>query len=393
MGMISFEHAFEIVMGSLKKTGTEQVPFTSSLNRILAEAVTSDMNLPPFDKATVDGFACRRSDLGSELRILETIAAGTMPQLEIHPGTCSRIMTGAPIPHGADIVFMVEDSVLLEGEKVRFSGNFSKDNISRKGEDIVCGDIVLLPGTRIRAQEIAVLATVGATTVTVGKRPLVGVISSGDELAEPYEKPSPAGIRNSNAYQLMAQIETVGGQGRYMGIVKDDRDITAACLREAFGSCNIVLITGGVSMGDFDFIPSVMKDLGVKILFDAVRIQPGKPTTFGIKDDIVVFGLPGNPVSSFVQFELLVKPYIYAVMGHDFSPPRQNMKCATAYTRRSSDRLGFVPVSVNDRGEASVVEYHGSAHISALSRASGLIEMKPGQTTIEKGDLISVRQI
>jgi molybdopterin molybdotransferase len=369
------------------------IPFTSSLHRVLAQVVASDMDLPPFDKATVDGFACRRADLGSELLILETIAAGKMPQFKILPGTCSRIMTGAPVPDGADIVFMVEDSETGDNGKVRFAGSNSKDNISRQGEDIKCGDSVLLPGTLLRAQDIAVMAAVGATSVKVGKKPLVAVISSGDELAEPHEKPSPAGIRNSNAYQLMAQSETAGAEGRYMGIVKDDRENTAHCLRKAIGSSDIVLLTGGVSMGDFDFIPAVMEDLGVDILFDAIRIQPGKPTTFGIKDDTVVFGLPGNPVSSFVQFELLVKPYIYGMMGHNYKPPRHAMKSAEDFTRRSSGRLGLFPVRINEQGEALVVEYHGSAHISALSGAFGLIEMNIGQSAIKKGDILSVRQI
>ncbi len=391
--MITFDEAYEIVMRSAFTTGTEKIQFTSSLNRILAQSVESDMDMPPFNKATVDGFACRRVDLGSELAILETIAAGKAPEFVVTEKKCSRIMTGAAIPQGADMVFMVEDSRLIDEDRVRFTGSSSKDNISYRGEDIKNGDTVISSGILIRPQDIAVMAAVGCTTVAVGKKPVVAVISSGDELVEPGEKPGISSIRNSNAYQLLAQIERAGASGRYMGIARDNKEQTHNIIKKAIKESDVVLITGGVSMGDFDFIPSVIEELGVKILFSRINIQPGKPTTFGIHPDALVFGLPGNPVSSFIQFELLVRPLLCKMTGHDFKPVAWSLPFRDSYTRRSSDRLGLLPVTLSDEGEVSVVEYHGSAHISALSGAVGIVAFPAGKKTIEKGETVSVRQI
>jgi molybdopterin molybdotransferase len=393
MEMITFDEAYEIVMRSAFTSGNETIHFTDSLNRILAKSVKSDMDMPPFNKATVDGFACRRVDLGSDLEILETIAAGKAPEFNVTEKRCSRIMTGAALPNGADMVFMVEDSELIGGDRVRFTGISSKDNISYRGEDVKRGDTVLLPGMIIRPQDIAVLAAVGCTMVTVSKKPVVAVISSGDELVEPDEKPGISKIRNSNAYQLLSQIERAGATGRYMGIARDDKGQTHDIIKKAIAESEVVLITGGVSMGDFDFIPSVIEGLGVKILFSRINIQPGKPTTFGIHPDAIVFGLPGNPVSSFMQFELLVRPLLCKMMGHDFKPVTWRLPLRDTYSRRSTDRLGILPVTLSDEGEVSVVEYHGSAHISSLSGAVGIIPLAAGKKTIEKGEIVSVRQI
>ena len=393
MEMITFDEAYEIVMRSVFTTGTETIHFTDALHRILAQRVESDMDMPPFNKATVDGFACRREDLGSELEILETIAAGKAPERVVTVKKCSRIMTGAALPQGADMVFMVEDSELIDGEHVRFTGSGSKDNISYKGEDILLGDTVLASGMIIKPQDIAVLAAVGCTNVEVGKKPVVAVISSGDEIVEPEVKPGISSIRNSNAYQLLAQIERAGASGRYMGIARDNKEQTHEIIKKAISESDVVLITGGVSMGDFDFIPSVIEELGVKILFSRINIQPGKPTTFGIHPKALVFGLPGNPVSSFIQFELLVRPLLCKMMGHDFKPVTWKLPFGESYSRRSSDRLGLLPVTLSDEGEVLVVEYHGSAHISALSNAVGIVSFAVGERTIEKGEIVSVRQI
>jgi molybdopterin molybdotransferase len=393
MEIITFDEAFEIVMRSAFAMGTETVHFADSLNRILAQSVESDMDMPPFNKATVDGFACKRVDLGSELQILETIAAGKAPGIIVTEKKCSRIMTGAPLPKGADMVFMVEDSELIGGDRVRFKGISSKDNISFRGEDIKHGDTVLSQGMIIRPQDIAVLAAAGCTIVTVSKKPVVAVISSGDELVEPDQKPGISEIRNTNAYQLLAQIERAGASGRYMGIARDNKEQTSDIIKKAIAESDVVLITGGVSMGDFDFIPSVIEALGVKILFSRVNIQPGKPTTFGIHPDALAFGLPGNPVSSFIQFELLVRPLLCKMMGHDFKPVTWRLPFSESYSRRSSDRLGLLPVILCGEGEVSVVEYHGSAHISALSGALGIVSFPVGKKSIEKGEIVSVRQI
>jgi molybdopterin molybdotransferase len=351
------------------------------------------MDMPPFDKATVDGYACPRESLNDDLEVLEIIAAGSAPEKKIGPGQCSKIMTGAPVPEGADMVFMVEDSTLLPGGKVRFTGSSSKDNISPRGEDIRTGNILAARGRLIKPQDIAMMALSGTTSVEVSKLPVVTVISSGNELVEPEDRPGNFSIRNSNAYQLMAQIERSGATGRYLGIARDDEASTLHLVNKALDISDIVLITGGVSMGDFDLVPGVLEQAGVKILFSRIKIQPGRPTTFGVHRKALVFGLPGNPVSSFVQFELLVRPLICRMTGSEFVPEIKTFIMKESYFRRTSERMGLIPVYITEDGMAAPVPYHGSAHISAFSKATGLITMPEGILAVEKGEKVNVRQI
>jgi molybdopterin molybdotransferase len=393
MDTITFEKAYEIVMKLAFRTGTEIISFTDSLNRVLASDIKSDMNMPPFNKSTVDGFACRKADMEDDLEIIETIPAGVKPKLAISDKQCSRIMTGAPIPEGADMVFMVEDSLILPSGKVKFTAPFYKENIAIKGEDVREGDIVLTSGMIIRPQEIAVMATVGCSSVVVTKMPKVAVISSGDELVEPFEKPGLAQIRNTNAYQLMAQISRTGAIGKNYGIARDDEQATYDIVKKAISESDILLITGGVSMGDFDFVPSVLEKAGVKILFSRVKVQPGKPTTFGVHTDTLVFGLPGNPVSSFIQFELLVKPLIYKMMRAEFEPLSIFLPMAQKFSRKYADRMAWIPVEITKEGLVNPIEYHGSAHISSLVLANGIIALPIGEKFIEKGAIVGVRQV
>jgi molybdopterin molybdotransferase len=237
------------------------------------------------------------------------------------------------------------------------------------------------------------MATVGSALVTVSRMIRVSVISSGDELVEPSEKPGISQIRNSNAYQLMAQIKRSGALGKYVGIARDNEEETFRIVKQAISQSDIVIITGGVSMGDFDFIPSVLEKAGVKILFSRVKVQPGKPTTFGMHSDALVFGLPGNPVSSFVQFELLARPLICRMMGYTYEPPALPLLMKDSFYRKSADRMGWIPVMISKEGEVSPVEYHGSAHISSLVNADGLIGLQIGKHNIEKGETVSVRQL
>ncbi len=391
--MISFEKAYETVIASAFRTGSEIVSFAETLGRILAQEVISDMDMPPFDKSTVDGFACKRADLDIELSVIETIAAGRNPLKTVHQGECSKIMTGAPLPDGADCVVMVEETETHPSGKIRFTGTYSKKNISLRGEDIKSGDVVLKPGKYVTPQDIALMASVGCTNVQVSILPVIGVISSGDELVEPDESPGLSRIRNSNAYQLMAQAKRAGCSGKYYGIARDDEQLTFEMVKKGVEECDILLLTGGVSMGDFDFIPSVLERAGIKLLFTRVNVQPGKPTTFGIHPDCLVFGLPGNPVSSFIQFEMLVRPLIYYMMGNEWKPFTCELPMQATYSRRSTDRLGLVPVLITDQRQVLPVEYHGSAHISSISVAQGIIAIPPGRNTIEKGEIVSVRQI
>ncbi|MEI6047311.1 MAG: gephyrin-like molybdotransferase Glp [Bacteroidota bacterium] len=391
--MISFEEAFGIVMESVFETETETILFSGSDGRILAEDIFSDIDMPPFNRSAVDGYACHRNDLNNDLEVIEVIAAGREPLRSVGKNKCSKIMTGAIVPDGCDIVIMVEDSETLSSGKVRFNCQNPKINVSFKGEDVKTGDKVLRSGKLIKPQDIAVIASVGHINIRVKKMPTVGVISTGDELVEPSASPGTSQIRNSNAYQLLAQIRRAGGKGSYYGIAPDEEDITFEMVQKAISENDIVLITGGVSMGDFDFVPAIMKRAGVNILFDQVNVQPGKPTTFGVHSKAMVFGLPGNPVSSFIQFETLVRPLISKMMGYKWKPVEQNLPMAVKYERKSTVRMGWLPVTITEKMEVMPVNYHGSAHVSALPEADGIFAVKAGEKTIEKGEIVSVRQI
>lgn len=384
--MISFDEAYRIVMDSVFPAGTERISFREAHGRILAEDIYSDMDMPPFNRAAVDGYACRRADLGKELELVEVIPAGREPVNEVGREQCAKIMTGAIVPDGCDTVFMVEDSEVLPSGRIRFTGSKTKANISLRGEDVRKDDLVLHRGILIRPQDIAVMASTGHVNVNVSKRPEAGIISTGDEIIEPWEKPLRSRIRNSNAYQLAAQVSLAGAKGRYFGIAPDTGETALEIISKALSENDIVILTGGVSMGDFDFIPSFLARAGVKIIFNRVNVQPGKPTTFGVHPKALVFGLPGNPVSSFIQFETLIKPVIHEMMGSAWKPGIRKVRLGQNYQRKSASRQGWIPVTIDGNNEVFPVDYHGSAHITSLSLADGIISIMPGVESLRKGD-------
>jgi molybdopterin molybdotransferase len=389
--MITIEKAYDIVMRNSYHLETERILFKDSLGRILAEDVHSDIEMPPFDKSAMDGYACRSEDLKNTLEIIETIPAGKTPEKLIGKNQCAKIMTGAPIPKGADCVVQVE-LVEVIGNTVRINEIPHKTNISYQGEDVKIGTKVLSKGIKVEAAHIAVFAAVGYTNVLVYKQARVGIISTGDELVEPQDKPSVSQIRNSNGYQLLAQVKACGAIANYIGIAEDTPEDTFNKVSEALNENHIVLLTGGVSMGTFDFVPQVLEKAGVKIEFDAIAVKPGKPTTFGMAGKKFCFGLPGNPVSSYVQFDLLVKPLIYKLMGLDYKPLDIQMPMGVDYNRKGAERKSYFPVFI-ENGEVFPVNYHGSAHIHALSSAHGIASIEIGKKEIKKGERIHVRQI
>lgn len=391
--MIQFEEALSTVTGVNHIASAIRIDFRHSLNRVLAEDILSDMPMPPFDKSAVDGYACRKSDLSEVLEVLEVISAGKAPAKVIGSKQCSKIMTGAPLPDGADVVIMVEDVEELPDNKIKYLKDTVKDNVCYIGEDIQADEVVLEKGTLIKPQHIAVMATVGAVNPLIYNKIKVGVISTGDELVEPDKKPAISQIRNSNAYQLLSQIEKLGAEANYIGIALDTEKSTREMLNKAFANNDVVLLTGGVSMGDFDYVPKVLQELGVQLKFKSIAVQPGRPTVFGVKGQQYIFGLPGNPVSSFVQFELLVKPLVYKLTGVVNESARILLPMGIDYNRKKSTRLSWLPVKINAEGKVFPLEYHGSAHINALTMAHGLIAVPIGITTLKEGELVDVRQI
>ncbi len=391
--MISFEKALETILTSARYMGDERIDFVDSQNRVLAEDVYSDVDMPPFDKAAMDGFACRKEDLGNELEVIETVAAGQIPQKSIDPEQCVRIMTGAMIPEGADTVIMVEQTEMTGEERIRFTGSHTTANIAYRAEDVKEGDVMWKKGEPILASHIAIFAAVGCTEPLVARQPKVAVLSTGDELVEPYEKPGPGKIRNSNAWQLMAQIRNVNCIANYMGIVPDTEEETDLAISKALEENDVVILTGGVSMGDFDFVPKVMKKNNVDIRFQKVAVKPGRPTVFGVTEKSYIFGLPGNPVSSYINFEVFVKPLLYKLMGHDYRPVELTLPMAADYRRKKADRLEWVPVDITPTGEVLPVSYHGSAHIHAVCLSKALMKVPVDTFTFDKGETVHVRPL
>jgi molybdopterin molybdotransferase len=389
--MIAFEQALQIVLNCARPLGTERVDVRESLGRILAEDVASDMDMPPFDKSLVDGYACRRADLAGDLHVIETIQAGASPTSSVGPGRCAKIMTGAAVPAGADCVVMIEQTEDVDPETIRFTDQRTRDNIAGKASDIGTGQVVLRKGTCIAPQHVAVLASVGCTRPLVANRPRVALVAGGDELVEPAAVPGPSQIRNSNSVQLAAQLQAVGAAVRDYGTVKDVAAEIDRVLKAALGENDVVLISGGVSVGDFDFVPSILRQNNVQLRFEKVAVKPGKPTIFGVSEKAFCFGLPGNPVSTFVTFELLVKPFLYKLMGHDYSPVRVQMCLDETVTRKDTERQSWAPVELTGDAAVRPVEYHGSAYILALCQADGLISMDIGVAGLEKGTRVSVR--
>lgn len=393
--MITLNQAIDIILSEIQlSTKTEKIPLWNSLGRVLAEDIISDMNMPPFDKTAVDGYACRMIDASKELEVIEIISAGSIPKKSISTGQCSKIMTGAMIPKGADCILMVEDTTEVAKDRIRFNGDKPKSNICILGEDIKTGDLAIPKGTIISNQHIAIMAALGCSHPVVTIKPSIAVLVTGDELVEPEVMPQGGQIRNSNGHQLVTQVISANAEPNYFGIVKDNEEDTYKALSEALSKNDIVILTGGVSMGDYDYVPTVMQKLGIQILFDSIAIQPGKPTKFGVKNGKLIFGLPGNPVSSYLQFEILVKPAIQKIMGA--KPSTQfiaRLPMANDFSRKKVERQGLIPVAITSDKKVIPVEFHGSAHIFALAKADGYIMIPLGVAEIKEGELVDVRPL
>ena len=391
--MITLQQAIDIAFSTAQSLKTEPIDFVQATGRVLAHDVFADADMPPFNKSAMDGYACRRADLGLELSVIELVPAGHAPAKMIGPCECSKIMTGAQVPEGADTVFMVEYSVETAPGKVRFSGEKTNQNICRKGEDLKEGDLVLSSGTWLKPQHIAILASVGCVRPTVYKKPQVGIISTGSELVNPEQKPQSSQIRNSNGPQLYTQATAVGFPANYYGIVPDDKQLTREIILKSVSENDVTILSGGVSVGDFDFVPQIISDLGFEIHFNKISIKPGQHTTFASKEQKYIIGLPGNPVSSFIQFEVFVLPFLRKLMNYSQYETRMALPMNHDFSRKKSDREECLPVQITDQNEVRMVDYHGSAHIHAYHQASGFINIEAGKTEIKKGEIVYVRPL
>ena len=391
--MVIFEEAIQTVLSNTKILSTEKIRFTDSLGFTLAENIYSDTDMPPFDKSSMDGYACKFSDIKNELEILEIIPAGKLPNKSVGRNQCSKIMTGAIVPQGADCVIMIEQTEMISENTIRFLKESTFKNISYRGEDIKKGNVIIEKGTFIKPQHIALMSSVGCTNPLVYKKPIVAIIATGSELVEPDMIPASSQIRNSNAYQLCAQVNRIGAIPKYIGIAGDSEEETDRLFKLALIDCNVVLITGGVSAGDFDFVPKILKENNVNIIFEKVKIKPGKPTVFGIHEKCLVFGLPGNPVASYILFEVMVKQSLRKMMGNieDFS--EYEFPIGIDFKRNKADRLAWIPARLDENSEIIPVDYNGSAHLHSLNFADFVFPINIGVFEIIKGEKVKVKQI
>ncbi|WP_430934197.1 molybdopterin molybdotransferase MoeA [Saccharicrinis sp. 156] len=390
--MIEFKDALHIILSNAVELGTETVKLKHARQRILAKDTYYDIALPPFNKSAMDGYACRMQDIKNELEIVELIHAGKKPENKIGPNQCAKIMTGAVVPEGADCVVMKEYVEESARNKIIIQAEKTKSNICYTGEDVQVGDAALLKNTLLTSCHMPILAGAGIIEPEVKCQPRVSVFATGSELVEPSEKPLSFQIRNTNSSQMMAQLEEIGISGKYGGIITDDFEETKNKIAFAFEKSDVVILSGGVSEGDFDFIPSVIEELGFEMLITRVMVQPGKPLIFAKNGNKFCFGLAGNPASSFIQFELYIKAFLYKMMGYDLEPKMVKAKLTEDYSRKKTDRLKFIPAFLNEEQTVNAVEYHGAAHINALTHANSMIIMPLGVMEFKKGDRVDVRR-
>jgi molybdopterin molybdotransferase len=321
--MISVREALDRVLEDLPRVGAEQVPLAAARGRVLAAPVEAPRDVPPFRNSAMDGYAVRSADLGAAsasapavLRVLETVGAGSVASQAVAPGTAIRIMTGAPMPKGADAVVRVEDTAdAPAGVSIRVAVP-PGHNVREPGEDLRAGETVLEAGRLLRPADVGLLASLGLSMLRVARRPRVAILSTGDELVDLGEPLGPGQIVNSNAYTLAAAVEEAGAEPIHLGIVRDRPELIRGAFADAV-TADMALSTGGVSVGSFDYVRAILGELGYQERFWKVAQKPGKPLTFGRCGRTPVFGLPGNPVSSLVCFYLYVVPALRTMLGLD----------------------------------------------------------------------------
>ena len=376
------------LLAELHPLETELVRLDAALGRVLAHDVLSPLALPPWDNASMDGYAVRavdvrgaRGDAPISLPVIETVAAGSVPTSALAPKTAFRIMTGAPVPEGADSVIRLEDTDRGEKEVLISDARDAQRNVRPRGEDVEAGAVAVAAGTVIGAAQIGLLASVGAREVKVRRAPRVAVLATGDELVDVDEFDEVmAGHRivSSNSYTLRASAKLAGAEVLDLGICRDDRGELRKCLERARDDgCDLLLTSGGVSVGAFDFTRQVLRELGASMRFWRVRIRPGGPLGFGLLDKTPWLGLPGNPVSAMVTFELFAKPAIRRLRGERLLFPRPIQVIVDEEISIAAPLTHFLRVTItsNDAGtpRARLTGPQGSGLLTSMSRADALL--------------------
>lgn len=385
MEHLSVSEAQCLVLESVAALGTEEVKLERSLGCVLAEDICSNRDQPPYDISAMDGYALRSADLASipaTLEIVEDIKAGDMPSKTLAAGQCARIMTGAPVPQGADAVVRVEDTKALADNRVQINQAVKAGNdIRRRGENMFNGEVVLTTGTEITPGVIGVLATVKRAQVQIYRRPRVAILSTGNELEGLDEPVDPNKIPNSNSYALMAQAQALGIEPTLLGIARDDPDELARYLKRGL-EYDVLLVSGGTSVGVHDYVRPTIEALGAQMLFWRVAMKPGHPVAFGKVGEKIIFGLPGNPVSSMVCFEQFVAPALRRMMGHARTYRRTIEARLTHNVKHQPGRTEFIRVMLaKEKGgyAATSTGAQGSGMLLSMARADGLAVL-PAET-------------
>lgn len=401
--MITVKEALEHILGSVAPLGFEKTDILSARGRVIGGDVRASRDIPPRDNSAMDGYAVRAEDTigaGSEnpvlLKVIENIPAGHTPRKGVGPGEAARIMTGAPIPEGADAVVKVEETA-CDDAGVRISAPVPRgDHIRYAGEDVAAGDLIIRAGTVLRPAEVGMLAALGRSSVEVYRRPLVAIIPTGDELVDIDEAAtSPGKIVSSNSYSLAAQVMECGGIPLQLGIAKDSREDLTEKFRVAIRA-DVIVSSAGVSVGDYDFVKDVMEDVGVTIEFWQVAERPGKPMTFGSREGVPVFGLPGNPVSSMITFEEYVRPAILKMTGHR-NIFRRTVRATAAHDIEKKQGLRyFFRSRIQRQGDGFAVEItgeQGSGILSSMVLANGIMVIPEDVEFVKAGDQVMVQLI
>lgn len=394
--MISYDEALNFILDSATdKLDPTTVPIEEALSFILAEDVTSDRPLPPFNRVAMDGFAVNSSDFTSpevRLKLVACIAAGDDYLERLKPGEAVQIMTGAPCVEGADAVVMVEKSKKDGDYVILTEENMAPGlNVARKGEDAPEGKVLIGAGTRLNTAGIAICASVGLTKVPVYRKPIINIISTGSEIIPPSQQPLPHQIRDCNSFSSRSLSRQLGIEARFLGIGEDNQATQSQLIKKGLES-DILVLSGGVSMGDFDLIPSLLAECGVKNIFHNIKIKPGKPVWFGKSDaGTYVFGMPGNPVSVQAGFKLLIEPLILKLMGLNSPKPFFiNIELGHDVTIKNP-RENFIPARLETDENNTVLHQviiRGSGDFSNVISSHGMMRFPAGTTTVTAGNKV-----
>lgn len=401
--MKSVEDALADVLACAEPIEPESLPVPDALGLVLAEDVTSDVDSPSHDKSTVDGYALLAADLAAglrELKVLEELTAGELPGRDVTSGTATRVMTGVPIPAGADAVVMIEHTELVTDQVVRIENQdvVSGQNVMPRAASLARGEVVLRRGVHLRPIEVGLLCEVGHWRPIVHRRPRVGVLATGNELVPADHTPASGQIRNSNGPMLCALVQRAYGEPVNLGIAQDDMDALRQLIQRGLQQ-DVLVLSGGVSAGTLDLVPRVLNELGVEQVFHKVNLKPGKPLWFGQlargRTRTLVFGLPGNPVSSLVCFELFVRPAVGRLAGlESIGLPSCRALLAEPFQQRA-DRPTYFPSFLEPADSDSVpsvrpLDWQGSGDLRTLVEANCLAYFPPDQRGWEAGETVSV---